>query len=174
MKKIKKAIREIGYRIDNIKTSFIIVWESIKQLIAWFPIIYTTRDWDRDYLLEIMEFKMKRMYDALSGVYAVGIQDEDDMLALKRCVAILHLLQNEGWQEPAYAEHYAKFPMKTLEEMFQPYVDEQGRRLSIMKPMTKAESRSFGKATKQAEKDHKKLINEFFQLFEKHYRNWWD
>jgi hypothetical protein len=172
---MKKAIRKIKnffiYRIDNIH---IRVWESIKQLIAWFPIIWETRDWDRDYLLEMMEFKMKRMYDALTGSDAMGIQEEDDMLALKRCVAILNLLQNEGWQESSYGEHYAKFPMKTLEEMFQPFLDEQGRRCNIMKPMTKAESRSFGKAVKQAEKDHKKLINEFFQLFEKHYRNWWD
>ena len=151
---------------------FIKTWESVKQLIAWFPIIWNTRDWDRDYLLEIMEFKMNRMYDALSGEDAVGEQAVEDLWALRRCALILNMLQNEGWKDNAYDEHYEKFPMRSLEDLIGTSEDHPG--LRVMKPMGKEESKSFKEAMKQAEKDHKKLVTEFGKLFAERYRNWWD
>jgi hypothetical protein len=168
---MKKIMEQIGYHVDNIRHFFIHTWESIKRLVIWFPIIWETRDWDYGYLLEMMEFKMKRMYDALTGDSAMGIQSEDNMLALKRCINILYLLQEDRWEEATFQEHYKNFPMKSLEEMFEPSGDGTHHR---MLPMTTAERKSFRKAMKQSEKDHAKLVAEFGELFGKHYRTWWD
>jgi len=171
---MKESTRKIRRFFYDIKSFPIRSRESIKQLVAWFPIIWETRDWDYGYLLEIMEFKMNRMYDALTSDKAWGEIDVEYMWALKRCANILNMLQEDRWEEPAFEDHYEKFPMKSLEEMFEPYTDEQGRRCNIMKSMTKAESKSFGKAVKQAEKDHTKLLAEFSKLFSEYYRGWWD
>lgn len=35
--------------------------QNIKNLIAWFPVIWKDRDWDRYYLYNIMIFKLNKM-----------------------------------------------------------------------------------------------------------------
>jgi hypothetical protein len=142
--------------MKSIRHFFIHIRESVKQLVAWFPIIWNTRDWDREYLLEIMEFKMQRIYNALTSDKCLGGQTEEDMLALKRCINILYLLQEGRWEDPVYDAHYAKFPIGSV------------------KPKGDKEYKAFIKASKQVEKDHTKLITEFNTLFAEHYRGWWD
>ena len=158
--------------MKHIKHFFIHTWESIDQLIAWFPVIWKTHDFDQYYLLEIMQFKMKRMYKFLTSKYAVAIHEECDLLALKRCINILDLLKDEKWEELAFDKHYEKFPMPSLEEMFEPSRDHPG--FHVMKEKEQEEEKSFKEAMKQSEIDGKKLIIEFNVLFAKHYRDWWD
>jgi hypothetical protein len=37
------------------------LWQNVQNLVHWLPIIWRDRDWDHAYLLEIMEFKFRRM-----------------------------------------------------------------------------------------------------------------
>jgi hypothetical protein len=45
----------------NITIPFRRFKHSLSQVIAWFPIIWRTRDWDNCFLFEIMMFKIQRM-----------------------------------------------------------------------------------------------------------------
>ena len=131
--------------------------ESVRQLIAWFPMIWHTRDSDYGYLLEIMEFKMDCMYKFLTSDKCMSELDEEALLALKRCKNIIDCLQDGKWNDDAYEDHYEKFPMKPFDV-----------------PMTEEESANFRAAMADAEKSHEKLVKEFGKLFGKYYRYWWD
>jgi hypothetical protein len=146
--------------------------ESMKQVFFWLPVIWKTRDFDHGYMLEMFHLKMKRLYDFLSSEDAVAMQEEKDLLALKRCVEILDMMYNETYEKIAYEEHYKKYPISPLEEMF--VNDPEHPNCRVMKSMKKEESKSFGLAVKYSEKMHKKLLGEFCKLFSTYYRNWWD
>jgi|GEM_PF-5542908 len=147
----------------KIKKFFRHSFESIKQVLFWTPIVWNTRDFDSGYLLEMMKIKTERLYNFLSSEDAVSMQNDEDLLALKRCVGILALLRNESFSDPIYERHYEKFPIESFDKF-----------LERINSKTEEERESFRLATKESEDVHKKLVKEFGKLFGKYYRNWWD
>jgi hypothetical protein len=146
--------------------------ESIEQVIFWFPVIWKTRDFDYNYILEMLQLKMKRTLDFLSSDDVTSEQNEESLLALKRCIEIISMLHEEIYNDIAYEEHYKMYPIKPLEEMF---VDVPGfTNCRVMKPIKEDERKSFREATKLSEKIHSDLTKEFGKLFGKFYRGWWD
>lgn len=37
------------------------MWNQIKHVVAWLPLLWKDRDWDYGFLLEILKFKLQRM-----------------------------------------------------------------------------------------------------------------
>lgn len=52
---------DICSRYDHITSTIRGVFIGIKNIIIYAPIIYNTREWDYDYLLDLVKFKLKRM-----------------------------------------------------------------------------------------------------------------
>ena len=51
------------------------IWYGIKNIIAWFPIIWRDRDWDSWYIYEMLNFKLKRMEKNIR-TYGYAVESE--------------------------------------------------------------------------------------------------
>jgi len=79
---------------ENIGYRFKYVYNSIKNLIKWFPIIWNDRDWDHAYVEDILLFKLNNMYKRFSDLNATYVNWEAEhakpaLKALNICVQIL-------------------------------------------------------------------------------------
>ena len=85
----------------------------IGNLVRWFPIVWRDRDWDWDYLAEIMEFKFRRMSGDLKR-NARGNSARQCLI----CAELLKRLREDDFGEPdsiTYRLHELR--MKGWEEM---------------------------------------------------------
>jgi len=146
--------------------------ESIKQVIFWFPVIWKTRDFDYGYTIEMLTLKLERMLKFLTSRDCMSEQTEESLLPLKRCIEILHVIDNQKYQDISFEEHYKKYPIKPIEEWF--VDDPRYPNCRVVKSMEDDEAESFLQANKDSEKLHDELLDEFCKLFTAHYREWWD
>lgn len=87
------------YRLYRIKDFFRHdLAHGIRNLIAWFPLVWRDRDWDWVFLARIMEFKLRRMSSAASTHWATDGSEQDAQHML-RCADILAELVNDYPQE---------------------------------------------------------------------------
>lgn len=71
-------------------------FQNIANLAAWFPIIWSDRDWDYCFLFDIMWFKLSRMakYHRECGI---SINAVDIAVEIEACVAALHRLSDDNY-----------------------------------------------------------------------------
>ena len=84
------------------------IWYGIKNIIAWFPIIWRDRDWDSWYIYEILNFKLGRMEktirkyghavesEAIADQIAMVVAGLDRLIEDDYC-ADMHLFVREQW-----------------------------------------------------------------------------
>ena len=91
------------------------IWYGIKNIIAWFPIIWRDRDWDYVYIYEILGFKLKRTeqnirkYGHAMESEAIADQIREVSTALERLIeddycADLHSAIHKKWGEMEFAD----------------------------------------------------------------------
>ena len=76
------------------------------NLIKWFPIVWCDRDWDHNYLYEILRFKLNRMEQELHGSW---IGSDKEAKEVKKCVLLLDRLLKDEYHEIAYKNFYKKW-----------------------------------------------------------------
>jgi hypothetical protein len=77
----------------------------IKNLIAWFKVIWKDRNWDHSYFLEILQFKLKRQlhyWEKLTPVTHEGM--ESDIRLMKVCIKLIDIIKNESYSDKAFDE----------------------------------------------------------------------
>ena len=79
---------------ENIGYRFKYAYNSTKNLIKWFPIIWNDRDWDSVYIEEMLLFKLNNMYKRFSDPNATYVDWDTEhakpaLKALNICVKIL-------------------------------------------------------------------------------------
>ena len=158
--------------MNSIKRFFHRIKESIKQLIFWFPVIWKTRDFDYGYIIEMLTLKLERTLKFMTSKDCMSEPNEESLLALKRCIEILHVINDQTYSDIAFEEHYKKYPIKSLEEYL--IDDPKYPNYRVMKGMEDDEAESFRKFDDAAEKLHNELMGEFSKLFTAYYRWWWD
>jgi hypothetical protein len=139
----------------------------IRNLWAYTPIIWRTREWDHAYLLELMEFKMRRM--------AVAIGDNGHLLhgdrhgrQLRVCAELCRRIREDeyydnltgptdfrSWFTPSGHGTY-RFHLETY-------------RNGVI--VTDAEMRRY---YKMAERNRKNDLDYLCRVMSKHLLSWWD
>jgi len=78
--------------------------DSVKNLIAWFPIIWKDRDWDDHYIFEVLKFKIKRQakYIGSRNIHTNAKRDEEIM----NLVAILIQLEQDETYNMEYMDYH--------------------------------------------------------------------
>jgi hypothetical protein len=77
----------IGYRLRNFISSF-------KNIIRWFPIIWKDRDWDQDFIWEILKFKLSNQADYISKKDR-HTRAQKDAKNMRLCVKLIKLCQDD-------------------------------------------------------------------------------
>ena len=81
----------------------------LKNLFAWFPIVWKDRDWDKHYIMEMLIFKLKR-----NRQYMIDhghLVNDKQIASMTECIDLLEMVHNEweNYEEPAAKKHAEKW-----------------------------------------------------------------
>lgn len=70
---------------------------SIQKLYYWFPIIWKDRDWDHDYIFEILKHKLKSQSKYLETQDS-HLRVQQDVRRIKLCISLISKVQDETYE----------------------------------------------------------------------------
>lgn len=149
----------------------------IENLIYWFKIIWTDRNWDSYYIFEILRHKLIKMEEIFreEGMHVDANKDADKM---KVCILLLNRIINDNYWELAGGEkHWEKWG--TPQFSSEP-IDDEFSRLIVTHKNCKTEedekqmNKEFRGICKHEYKLSKQDIKYLFHLMAKHILTWWD
>ena len=74
-------------------------FESIKNLIIWFPVIFKDRDYDHTFILRILSFKLKTIRTKYEK-NELFVGQENEVKWLRMCEYLLnYVTTNKGWED---------------------------------------------------------------------------
>lgn len=139
----------------------------VKNLWVYRKLIWQTADWDYAYLLELMEFKLRRMDDAIGN--GCLLHRERKAKQMRVCAELCRRIRKD--------EYYANLtgPVKynswttpcEYRDAVQLHIE--GYRNGVL--MTASEARRF---YAMAERNRKNDIEYLFLVMRKHLLEWWD
>jgi len=162
------------YKIKDIITR-------LKRGCKWFLRGYNTYEWDYNYLLEIMRFKLQDMltfWDNIDNTNVIESSRLRNVKNLKICVHLLHRMIEDDYISNASIEceeRWGKLQIIYGKE------DKRGLTPITITPKLVKTEQDDEQARKDRDRAHKKakLIKKydqelFFKIFSKHYEYWWD
>ena len=94
--RIKWWLRDVRYYPHNFLAG-------VKNLIAWFPIIWKDRNWDQHYIYDVLKFKLKRQSKYINGRdFHTNAKRDSEIMNL-----VVRLIELE--QEETYAMEYMSY-----------------------------------------------------------------
>lgn len=167
--KMKEKISDAYYCVRRFfsKTTYYKLKYGIKNLIAWFPVIWRDRDWDEWYLFNIMHKKLERMekLHRNDGHFVRSEETADQIMVAKE--ALKRLIDDKYYEKAC--EYYGK----------EPYWDSKGITLSdgfIDFPMKTEEERALSLKINDLEEQMRQYDIEIVlsKGVAKNVRSWWD
>ena len=145
----------------------------IKNLIAWFPLIWSDRNWDSSYILKILQFKIKRTANSVErNSHYVGCKI--DVQKMRTCIRLIDKINNYDY-ELEYQDYctpglYTKFlnvPYKNnCKEYFEKYPNDYRRVLD--KENLKDSSIALYMSTNR----HQRAMNLLFDFMKHNLQRW--
>ena len=164
--------------------------EGVKNLINWFPIVWKDRDWDHQYIWEVMKFKLSKQakYIKTQGRHLSAERDAQIMMT---CVRLMDKIQHEYYSSE-YIDYYKSeidfFDSTTKEnckelkitqtserfdEYFEKYPLVYKKVKSSKKPLFSKKTKH-GKAMNIAHINHQRARKLLFNILENNIERWWD
>jgi hypothetical protein len=154
----------------------------IENLVAWFPMIWTDRDWDHNYASHMLVFKLKRMVK-LFKKYGHHTEVDRDVKRIQFVIDCFERIHKDEYREKMKAEHKEKYG--TLEHNSIPHAtDSNGKILTYRMDFyySKCEttedyetaSELYHKIHTLEEADTNRDYRLAFKVMEKYWRTWWD
>ena len=88
--------------LDRTETKYYNLKYGIQNLWMWLPVIWKDRDWDWDYLTEIMRFKIGRMADKCEK-YSYHLHKDKDVKQMRTVSELLRRMHEEPYYDNADA-----------------------------------------------------------------------
>ena len=89
--------------------------DGIKNLIKWFPVIWKDRDWDHDFIFNILEFKLKNQSKDMA-THNFHTTAQYDSYKMNTCVKLIQKIR-EGYYELEIQQYQtSKYDGLTKEE----------------------------------------------------------
>lgn len=76
---------------DKLENIYYAITNGVPQVIKWFPLIWTIRDWDSFFLLMVMQFQMANMRANIDE-YSLHVTKDRDIKTLSICIACVERL----------------------------------------------------------------------------------
>jgi hypothetical protein len=84
------------------------VWTGIKNIWYWLPVIWKDRNWDSNFIFEIMMHKLKAQSKYI-GSRGFHMRSERDAEIMMTCVRLMKLVQEE-----TYSSEYSDYHKKNI------------------------------------------------------------
>lgn len=134
-------------------------FESIGNVVKWFPVIWKDRDFDYGYLEEILRFKLKNMYEFFMSDRTWSVNAKETALEIKEVIDLLDKIQKDNYEQiidPTYHKWIEMYPSNIFDNVNN---FDKERRVQIYQ---QAEQLKFD--------DMKKV----YELISQNIRKWWD
>jgi len=151
---------------------------SIRNILHWIPIIWKDRDWDYNFLYEILYFKLINMERYLRE-HGHSTNAEKDAGRIKTCTNLLKRLMDDEYHDTVFKKHDKKWgePEFNWGELN----DKPGySELKIKKPnvITKEdeeiESNEYNHLMQVENNLRQRDIDYLFSIIKKYHQGWWD
>jgi len=152
-------------------------YESVKNVIRWFPIIYKDRDWDPEYLFKILKFKLGNM-EKYFRKYGHGVDSDVDADEMHKCVLLLERIMKNEYYDNASKNYDKKWGESDYS--FEDIMNGQLKKLNIVYPNVKTEQDEVKRKKEQKELWEKEdMMKEqdmdlLFKSIRRKILGWWD
>lgn len=153
----------------------------ISNLIHWFPIIWSDRDWDHVYLFIIMKRKLEQMRICILNGYHAN--KEKDAHRIKIAINLLDRLIKDEYHEMAFKEHDKKWG--NMRAWCEPLPDNKTGdigeecRMIFHRPnaptnaLGEQERKEFRKCLEYENFLHRQDVDFLMKIMAKYIRTWW-
>lgn len=168
--KIDEFENTINRFFRNIRTG-------IKNIVRWFPIIWTDRQWDFVYFLKIIKFKLEQMI-RFYETEAHQIKAEKHVDKMKTCINIIDRIIDDNYHDVVFKNYYEKWGQPEIKFIKDEGINRNRVEVIHSKVITAQDKiKSLGEYRKLIDKEEymvKQDIALLFRIFTKHLRSWWD
>jgi len=179
------------------------LYQGIRNIIRWFPVIWKDRDWDDHYIWQVMMTKLtfQAKYIREKGLHVDNVRDAEKM---ELCVRLMKLISDEFYTGEYMDYHKSKFHFDPvtkeeldemsedkrklyedcstlrIEEIWEKYDDYFKKYPHAYKEVTKTDKYIFDNKSKQTIAMnmgyylHNKARRILFTLLERNIESWWD
>lgn len=84
---------DILYLLNNIKYFFYDVKYGIQNIIYYLPVIWKDRDWDNEYILDLLKYKLKKNEKNLRK-YSIAVDNDKTADEIKNVVDLIEIYPN--------------------------------------------------------------------------------
>ena len=164
-----------------------------ENLWYWFPVIWKDRNWDSNYIFEILMHKLKAQSEYI-GKRGYHVRSERDSEIMMTCVRLMKLVQEETYSHEYSDYHktkhwfedledkpgYSSWESKLLEENFDDYFKKYPliyKRVMKGEGVFRREGREDDKqiiAMNISHINHDRARKLLFKLMEENIERWWD
>ena len=141
---------------------------NIKNIFDWSKVLWNNFDWGGDFLLEIIEYKLKRMkryMEVDTCIWEESAQDDIDQIS--SCLEACRYLISNNFESDLAVKHYDKYPIEWMR-----YTDEKGLRHTTMQSMGEEEKIEFDEMQEMVKRHQEKYKHQLFDTLREKY-NWW-
>jgi len=143
---------------------------NIKNIYEWSKILWDDFDWDYDFLLKILDYKLKKMRKYFDNSNITTVEEYQSILnEIDTCINAIEQLRNRDYIDEIYKEYYDKYPT-TIES----WIDEQRNVVHGIKMMNKERKKLFDIAYKKEKNKENELNHMLFDTIRDNYEKWWD
>ena len=173
-----KFVKWVRYQWNfNIKYWHRDIQYGIENLVKWFYIVWTDRNWDHIYIYRIFRHKLHLMEQNIR-IYGNHINHIDDANKIRKCVFLLDRLSNDVYDEIAFKKYHEKWGEGDFEflDTDNPELKELNINYATVKTKKdeKQRSKEFSAAGEAERNLREQDLEMLFTLMRKHIQTWWD
>lgn len=164
---------------SEVRIFFRNLYIGFRNIIEWIPIIWKDRDWDKDYIMEILIYKLKR-----NRQYMIDhghVVNDNQILTITECIDLLEKVHNEweNYEEPAYRKYEEKwgksdYYTEPSKENFNCYVLKDHNDERYTEEELEKKSKDFLLSSKIGNLKRKRDFKHAMEIFVDEFDSWWD
>jgi hypothetical protein len=169
------------------------VWTGIKNIWYWLPIIWKDRNWDSNYIFEIMMHKLKAQSKYI-GSRGIHLSAERDAEIMMTCVRLMKLVQEDTYSSEYSDYHKTKHWLEDIEDkpglsswesrLLEENFDDYFKKYPLIYKRVLNGEDVFGRKGRKDDKqviamniariNHDRARKLLFKLMEENIERWWD
>jgi len=169
--------RRIYWKLDRLRTTIRNIPNNIKMICQWIPVLWNNWDWDYNFLLDIMKFKLQRMSNHMIK-HNIILDAEKISNQMNECISCIERIQKGEYTVVEDEEHEKKWG-KILYELI-PCDHKDCKQLDIYSALAREQRKEEEERQESADiraLAEKRLEADYDLLFDtirKNFRSWWD
>lgn len=157
------------------------IYVNIKRIISWIPILWNNYDWDYIYFLDVMKFKLEKMYTFYTSGSAYSISSSPIAKDIKLAIVLINRIDKNSYVDKMHEDHDEKWGKLKLEfrktednPHLSTLVFSRSKLDKNARKMVEQERKEFKAIYEHGERMLNQDIEYLFKHIAKNLRRWWD